>query len=67
MSIAEIEKMTVQEKLTAMEQIWESLSQKETNLESPDWHEDVLRDRKAKIDSGAGEFLTIEQLREKYR
>ena len=67
MSIAEIQKMTVQEKLTAMEQLWESLSQKETDLESPDWHEDILRDRKAKIDSGAGKFLTIEHLREKYR
>lgn len=67
MSMAEIQKMSVQEKLTTMEQIWESLKGEDSTLKSPDWHEAVLVERKKKMESGEAKFLTIEQLRERYR
>jgi len=37
-----IEKMSRDEKLRAMEELWESLSQDESDYESPRWHEDVV-------------------------
>jgi hypothetical protein len=39
-----LEQMTVAEKLQAMEELWADLSRDE-NLESPAWHEQILRER----------------------
>jgi hypothetical protein len=61
--------MTVAEKLRAMEALWADLSRHEAQLESPAWHEEVLRDREAKIKSGKESFMDWEvakkQLRDK--
>ncbi|WP_345785688.1 addiction module protein [Pelagicoccus sp. SDUM812003] len=67
MSISEIKKMSVQERLTAMEQIWDSLCHEDSEPESPSWHGEVLAERKKLMDSPEAKYLTIEQLRERYR
>jgi len=67
MSIPEIKKMTVQERLTTMEHIWDSLCHEEIEPSSPSWHETILTERKKMMDSPDAKFLTIEQLRERYR
>ena len=67
MSIPEIKKMTIQERLTTMEHIWDSLCHEETEPHSPTWHETILNERKKMMDSPDAKFLTIEQLRERYR
>lgn len=59
----EIERMTVTERLRAMEQLWRSFSTEPDSLASPAWHKKVLAKRRAKIESGKGEFLTIAQLK----
>ena len=41
-----LEKMTVAEKLQAMEELWADLSRDE-NLESPAWHGEILKKRAA--------------------
>ncbi len=46
MDIASIKKMTMVERLQAMELLWDSLSRDESELESPDWHHKVLADRR---------------------
>ncbi len=46
MDITSIKKMTLVERLQAMELLWDSLSQDENELESPDWHHKVLADRR---------------------
>ncbi len=46
MDIASIKKMTLVERLQAMELRWVSLSRDESELESPDWHCKVLVDRR---------------------
>ena len=46
MDIASIKKMTLLERLHAMELLWDSLSQGENELESPDWHHKILTDRR---------------------
>jgi hypothetical protein len=52
MSALVIEKMSWDEKLRAMEELWESLSREEARLESPVWHRDALRETVARYDAG---------------
>ena len=65
MSIAEIRKMTTAERLEAMENLWQTLCEDESNLESPAWHEKVLEERRRRIESGAATFYTLDQLKER--
>jgi hypothetical protein len=62
---ADIEQMSLEEQLQAMELLWASLSRRPNAVPSPDWHGDVLAERMAKIERGQGEFLTIPQLKER--
>jgi Putative addiction module component len=52
MSALTIENMTWDEKLRAMEELWNSLSREEARLESPPWHEEALRETAARHDAG---------------
>jgi hypothetical protein len=60
---AEIEQMTVAERLQVMELLWASLSRVPDSVPSPDWHGQVLSERLARIERGEAEFLTIQQLK----
>jgi len=60
-----IERMTVAERLQAMELLWRSFSAEPDELASPAWHKTVLAKRLPKIESGKGEFLTIAQLKKR--
>ncbi|TAL37081.1 MAG: hypothetical protein EPN93_06550 [Spirochaetes bacterium] len=40
-----VKEMTVADKLEAMELLWDDLSKNPDNMPSPEWHEDVLRER----------------------
>ncbi len=51
-SALEIEKVSRVEKLQTMETIWADLSKAESDLESPAWHEDVLRQTEARVAAG---------------
>ena len=46
-----------------MEWLWASLSKEPQEIESPEWHGEVLAARQAKVDSGEAQFLTVEQLK----
>ena len=48
MSALAIDKMTWDEKLRTMEELWESLSREEARLESPPWHKEALRETAAR-------------------
>lgn len=62
---ADIEQMSLEEQLQAMELLWASLSRAPNSVPSPDWHGDVLAERMAKIERGEGKFLSIPQLKER--
>jgi len=62
---ADIEQMSLEEQLQAMELLWASLSRTPNAVPSPDWHGDVLAERMAKIERGEGEFLSIPQLKKR--
>jgi len=60
---SQISRMSVAERFQAMEQLWEALCRDAPDMSSPEWHGDVLADRKARAQRGEAKFLTLEQLR----
>jgi hypothetical protein len=48
------------QKLQAMEALWSDLSRSDFELESPDWHADVLRETEARFSSGDESILDWE-------
>ena len=50
-----------------MEWLWASLSKEQQDIESPEWHGEVLAARQAKVDSGEAKFLSVSQLKERLR
>ena len=63
MNTSEIQKMNTNERLQAMEAIWSALSHDETEIESPDWHGKILKERMKKVKDGSAKFISIEELR----
>jgi hypothetical protein len=59
--ILPLDEMTVEDKLQAMEALWESLSADPAAIESPAWHEEELRERERKIASGEARFIDWEK------
>ena len=63
--VADIERMSLEEWLQTMELLWSSLTRTPKAVASPDWHEEVLAGRLAKLERGEGEFLTLAQLKDR--
>jgi len=63
MTIVEISKMSVLERLQTMEALWDSLTREPGVIKSPSWHEEILSDRKEKIKSGDANFISLEELK----
>ena len=61
MNTIEIKKMSTIERLQAMEALWDSLMDEESEIESPQWHRDILEERKRKIEHGKAEFISLEE------
>ena len=64
---AQIERMSVAERLQVMEQLWDALCRDAGEMASPEWHRDILADRKVRAQSGEAKFLTLDQLRARLR
>ena len=66
-----LEKMTLADKLEAMELLWADISRKPSDLPSPAWHRDVLEQRRRLVAEGKLKFLdwdtAIATLREELR
>jgi len=67
MNTSEIKKMSTIERLQTMEAIWDTLLYDEIEIESPEWHRDVLEERRRKIDSGKAKFFSVEELKERHK
>jgi hypothetical protein len=63
LNTTEIEGMSIAERIQAMEAIWASLLKSDSEVESPDWHQDVLAERRRQIDEGSAEFVSLAELR----
>ncbi|HGG59229.1 MAG TPA: cysteine methyltransferase [Gammaproteobacteria bacterium] len=66
MNITEISRMSKIERLQAMEAIWDSLIRESSEIESPEWHRDILSSRRRKIKEGETDFISVEELKSKH-
>lgn len=55
-----LKKMSVQDKISAMESIWDDLCRNAGDITSPAWHKDVLEEREKNLKSGTDSFLDWE-------
>ena len=62
-----LKKMSIQDKISAMESIWEDLCQNAGDIASPEWHKDILKEREKKLKSGADSFLDWEDAKKQIR
>lgn len=63
MSITDIKKMPLLERVHLMEEIWDSLNHETPEIDSPSWHADVLQERKEAIKNGDVKVYTIAELK----
>lgn len=62
-----LDEMSVEEKLQAMESLWEDLCSRAASVASPTWHGDVLADREAAVSSGEDDFEDWDAAKEKIK
>ena len=63
----DISRLSLAQKLNLMESIWEDITQDESAIESPAWHEKVLKDREDALASGKANFSDWEKAKERIR
>ena len=63
MKASEINNMSIAERLQTMEAIWDSLLHEDTEIESPEWHNDVLNERRKTIDDGSAKLISLDELK----
>ena len=56
-----LDKMSTEEKLQAMESIWEDLCKSADGVSSPLWHKKVIEDREEAIKEGEDSFVDWEK------
>jgi hypothetical protein len=62
-----LKQMSREEKLMALEALWEDLSRNEKEFESPDWHKEELSATEERVKSGEEKFLDWESAMKKLR
>ena len=64
MSLDEIKKLDVKERIILMNEIWSTLEEDDIKVESPSWHKEILDNRLEKLDNNKAEFITLEELKD---
>lgn len=62
-----LETMSVEEKILAMELIWDDLSAQVENIESPKWHQSILMEREQALARGLEELVDWEVAKKELR
>ena len=60
MAVMSIDQMTLEEKLTAMEALWDDFCRREAGLPMHQWHKDLLDERELLIRDGQAQFTDRE-------
>ena len=58
-----IKKMDILERLRTMEELWDSILYEGSEIETPEWHKEIVDERKKKIKEGKAEFISIDKLK----
>ena len=62
-----LSKLTLAQKLDLLEALWDDLTKHEEELESPDWHEHVLKDREEALAAGKATVSDWEETKARIR
>jgi hypothetical protein len=63
----QLDQMTLEEKLRTMEALWDDLCRHEDQIQSPSWHEEILREREKRVQSGQETFIDWEAAKKELR
>ena len=63
----QIRRMSMAERLRALEQLWDAVCHDDARIPSPAWHGEVLHDRQARAQRGEARFLTLDELKARLR
>jgi len=63
MNLGDIKKMSRIERLQAMEALWDSILHENEEIETPEWHQEILEERKALIAEGKAKFISLSELK----
>ena len=63
MAVIQIDQMTLEEKLLAMETLWDNLCRREEGLPMLQWHKDLLDEREGLVRDGKARFTDWETAR----
>ena len=67
MSLSDITKMPLSERIYLMEQLWDSFKYDNKAVEPPAWHKNVLDDRRKKYDNGELNLISLDDLKKSYK
>jgi putative addiction module component (TIGR02574 family) len=62
-----LDRMTVEEKLKAMEMLWDDLCRNEGKIPVADWQKEMLDERQRQIDAGEAKFSDWESAKKRIR
>jgi hypothetical protein len=63
MNVNDFKKLSRIDRLQAMELLWESMLYENEDIETPEWHDEILKERKKIIESGKAEFISLSDLK----
>lgn len=66
MDSIDIKKMNTVERLQTMEILWDALLHEDVEIQSPGWHQGILTERMARIESGEAKFLSLQELKSRH-
>lgn len=62
-----LREMSVQDKISVMESIWDDLCRNADDIVSPEWHKEVLDSRAKNLASGMDSFVDWEEAKREIR
>lgn len=66
-STLQISQMSREEKLRVLEAIWAELSRDDVQVESPTWHEEVLKETEARVAAGQERIVNWQTAKQELR
>ena len=65
MSIDEIKKLDIKDRIILINEICATLESEDVKIESPSWHEDILKERIENINNNNAKYISLEELKAK--
>ncbi len=62
-----LDRMSTSDKLRALEKIWDDLQRTPSEVPSPAWHADVLREREKEYNEGSSQFTDWPEAKKRIR